>query len=162
MSIVGDIFDELWNKRFYYKGIPVNFFGIPRFRRYNHNSLKTTLSQLKRHRFIEKDERGWSFTRRGRDRMKTAYVFFKKFVSPFEKNSPRNLLFMFDVPHEKRQHRDWLRRQLREYDYIMVQKSVWVGPSPLPEEFRDYIKTIKIKGCIKTFRLAKGYNGDRS
>lgn len=79
------------------------------------------------------------------------YVFFD---SPFSKNSPKNLLVLFDIPEDKKTEREWFRRQLREFGYEMVQKSVWVGPSPLPEEFINYIKTIGLLGCVKTFRLA--------
>ena len=39
----------------------------------------------------------------------------------------------------------------------MIQKSVWVGPSPLPKEFMNYISKIGLKSTIKTFKLAKGY-----
>ena len=39
----------------------------------------------------------------------------------------------------------------------MIQRSVWVGPSPLPEEFLNYLKQIKLIDCIKTFKLAYNY-----
>ena len=38
-----------------------------------------------------------------------------------------------------------------------VQKSTWVGPFPLPKEFKEYLKKIKLDKCIKTFKLAKPY-----
>ena len=28
----------------------------------------------------------------------------------------------------------------KKFHYVMIQKSVWRGPSPLPKEFLDYIK----------------------
>ena len=65
---------------------------------------------------------------------------------------------MFDVPETKKAEREWLRWHLKKFNYLMIQKSVWVGPSPLPKEFLDYLDTIKIKDCFKTFKLAKGYN----
>jgi hypothetical protein len=43
----------------------------------------------------------------------------------------------------------------------MIQKSVWVGPSPLPKEFLEYIEKIKIKDGLKIFKLAKGYNFEK-
>ena len=39
----------------------------------------------------------------------------------------------------------------------MIQKSVWVGPSPLPKYFLDYLKEIKIGNNFKTFKLVKSY-----
>ena len=80
------------------------------------------------------------------------------FVSPFSKKSPKNLLVMFDIPEVKKAEREWFRFHLRQFGYKMIQKSVWVGPSPLPKDFLDYIKDIKLKECIKTFKLAKPYD----
>ena len=65
---------------------------------------------------------------------------------------------MFDVPTERKGEREWFRWHLKKFGYIMIQQSVWVGPSPLPKEFNDYVKSIKLDRCIKTFKLAKPYN----
>jgi hypothetical protein len=40
----------------------------------------------------------------------------------------------------------------------MIQKSVWVGPSPLPKDFLEYVKSIKLLGQLKAFKLAKPYS----
>lgn len=80
------------------------------------------------------------------------------FVSTFKKHSPKNLIVMYDIPHDMKKERDWFRRQLIKFDYVMIQKSIWVGPSPLPKDFIDYLKEIKIGDKFKTFKLAKPYN----
>ena len=49
----------------------------------------------------------------------------------------------------------------KKFNYEMIQKSVWVGPSPLPKEFMDYVSKIKLKESIKTFKLTKSYNISR-
>jgi hypothetical protein len=64
---------------------------------------------------------------------------------------------MFDVPESRKAEREWLRWHLREFQYVMIQKSVWVGPSPLPKKFRDHVKNIGLNNFIKTFKLAKPY-----
>ena len=81
------------------------------------------------------------------------------FSSTFTKDSPKNLILMYDVVEEKKKERDWFRRQLKNFDYIMIQRSVWVGPSPLPKEFLDYVKSIGLQDHLKTFKLAKAYTG---
>ena len=81
------------------------------------------------------------------------------FSSPFKKDSPKNLILMYDVIEEKKKERDWFRRQLKNFGYIMIQRSVWVGPSPLPKEFLDYVKTIGLQNYLKTFKLAEAYTG---
>jgi DNA-binding transcriptional regulator PaaX len=156
MSLVGEILEKLWNTDLKYKGIPVNIFGVPQFNN-RRVSVSGTIHRLKKNGLIEKQKNGWLITDKGKE-LYSKKLFFKKFESPFKKNSPRNLIVMFDVPHDKRQHRDWLRKQLREYDYIMIQKSVWIGPSPLPKEFINYIGMIKLKNCVKIFGLNKKVN----
>jgi len=79
------------------------------------------------------------------------------FRSSFEKNSPKNLIVIYDIPEEQKKERDWFRRQLKNFEYIMIQRSVWVGPSPLPKDFLDYVKLIGLKKQLKTFKLAKSY-----
>ena len=120
----------------YYKVMKVNAFGLPVFR------------ENKRDR-IKKANRKKNF-------------YHTAFSSPFTKNSPKNLILMYDVIEEKKKERDWFRRQLKNFDYMMIQKSVWVGPSPLPKEFLDYVKEIGLKDHLKIFKLAKAYTGKES
>ena len=120
------------NRKFnYYKGIRVNSFGIPVF--LNKNNLR-----------IKKSDRKRCF-------------YNNTFNSPFKKESPKNLLIIYDIPSNKRKERDWFRRHLRKFGYIMIQKSVWVGPSPLPQDFLLYLKEIEIGDDFKTFKLSKSY-----
>ena len=81
------------------------------------------------------------------------------FSSPFKESSAKNLIVMYDVPHVQKKERDWFRRHLIKFGYIMIQKSVWVGPSPLPKDFLNYLEEIKIGDKFKTFKLAKSYAG---
>ena len=83
--------------------------------------------------------------------------YYLTFESEFKKDAPKNLIVMYDIPQNKKKERDWFRRQLVNFDYIMIQKSVWVGPSTLPKEFLEYIKVIGLKDKLKTFKLARSY-----
>jgi|SRR3989338_10892261 len=85
--------------------------------------------------------------------------YHNSFQSPFGENLPKNLMLMYDISDNFKKERDWLRRHLIKFDYIMIQKSVWVGPSPLPKEFLKYLNEIKIGDNFKTFKLAKSYSG---
>lgn len=85
-------------------------------------------------------------------------LYYTSFISPFKKDAPKNLIVMYDIPDRLKKERDWFRRQLIKFGYVMIQKSVWVGPSPLPKEFMKYLKEIKIGENFKTFKLAKSYN----
>jgi DNA-binding transcriptional regulator PaaX len=123
-----------YRTKFNYKGIEVNSFGIPTF----------LLGNKKKNR-IKSQKRKRNF-------------YNTNFHSPFNKSSPKNLIVMYDIPSDKKRERDWFRRQLKKFEFIMIQKSVWVGPSPLPKEFLEYVKEIKIGDDFKTFKLEKPYN----
>ncbi len=114
-------------KKFNYKGVSVNMFGLPSFR------------EPKKKKDIPKR------------------VYLHSFISTFHKDAPKNLLLIYDIPEGKKKERDWFRRQLKSFDFIMIQRSVWVGPSPLPSGFLDYLKKIGLEKEFKTFKLAKSY-----
>ncbi|MFA5791835.1 MAG: CRISPR-associated endonuclease Cas2 [Candidatus Paceibacterota bacterium] len=122
-------------KRFYYKGMQVNAFGLPVF-----NSSRK--------------EQNKKYSRKIRRRS----LYHVSFSSYFKKDAPKNLIIMYDIPHTLKKERDWFRRHLIKFGYIMVQKSVWVGPLPLPKNFLNYLKEIKIGDNFKTFKLAKSYD----
>lgn len=114
----------------YYKGMKVSLLGLP-------------IDSNKSNR-VKKKNRKRKF-------------YHISFISPFLENTPKNLLLIYDIPEAMKKERDWFRRHLIKFGYIMVQRSVWVGPSPLSKEFLDYLKEIKIGENFKTFKLAKGY-----
>ncbi|MFA5791885.1 MAG: CRISPR-associated endonuclease Cas2 [Candidatus Paceibacterota bacterium] len=115
----------------FYKGMRVNAFGLPVFKSGRKSRAK-------------KENRKKSF-------------YHTTFSSPFKKDSSKDLIVMYDIPHLQKKERDWFRRHLIKFGYTMIQKSVWVGPSPLPKDFLNYLKEIKIEGNFKTFKLAKSY-----
>jgi len=90
---------------------------------------------------------------------KTNGIFHSTFLSDLKDDLPKNMIVMYDIPSEKRRERDWFRRHLKKFNYIMIQKSVWVGPSPLPIDFTEYVKLIGLKDQLKTFKLVKPYTG---
>ena len=94
------------------------------------------------------------------ERKRNFYHF--SFSSNFKKDSPKNLIVMYDIPHGMKKERDWFRRHLIKFGYVMIQKSVWVGPSPLPKKFLGYLKEIKIGDKFKTFKLTKSYDSSIS
>ena len=119
-------------RKIYYKGMQVNAFGLPVF-----NSTR----REKNKKYVRKRS-----------------FYHVSFESSFKDTAPKNLIVMYDIPHNLKKERDWFRRHLIKFGYVMIQKSVWVGPSPLPKDFLGYLKEIKIGDKFKTFRLAKPYN----
>ena len=156
MSIIRDILRELLRIELNYKGIKVNIFGVPKLSNYKKTTISSTLQRLHDRGLVTKNRYGWRPSGKARSFLEIEHADI--LASPFEKKAPKNLIVMFDIPQDKRYCRDWLRTQLKEFDYMMIQQSVWVGPSPLPQKFKELIFDLEIKDCIKTFKLAKGYN----
>ena len=96
-----------------YKGVYINSFGLP--------------------------TAGYNYKNRVKQRNRKRKFYHIAFSSPFNKDSPKNLILMYDIAEEKKKERDWLRRQLKNFKFIMIQRSEWVGPSQLPKEFIKYI-----------------------
>ena len=93
---------------------------------------------------------------------KRNYSFNKCFVFNFKNSAPKDLIVMYDLPKDMKKEREWFLRHLKKFDYIMVQRSVWVGPSPLPIDFLNYVKSIGLINKLRTLKLAKPYSaGDR-
>lgn len=120
-------------KKFKYKGVSVNIFGVPNFNSSNDN--KKDFGKIPKR------------------------IYLKSFIHDFKKGSLKNLIVMYDIPHKHKKERDWFRRHLIKFGYVMIQKSVWVGPSPLPGDFIQYVKSIGLKKNLKTFKLATPYTG---
>lgn len=159
MSIILDILQDLWDTEFNYKGVRVNFFGVQRFLidGRNKESARNALFRLKNRGHITKNSNGWMITDSGKAFLKQKKNNLRNFKSLFNKTSPKNLLFMFDIPESRKIERSWLRRHLKKFNYAIIQKSVWVGPSSLPEDFIAYLKTLKLDSCIRTFKLSNPY-----
>ena len=158
MNLVYEILKDLSTSSLRYKESRVNLFGIPKFKNYSQNSLSGTLSYIRKSGFVENGDAGLILTSKGQKYIKRKMDSLQQFYFNFDKNAPKNLIVMFDIPETKKAEREWLRCHLKKFNYSMIQKSVWVGPSPFPKRFLDYIENIKIKDGFKTFKLAKGYN----
>ncbi|HBA45728.1 MAG: hypothetical protein UT98_C0001G0058 [Candidatus Nomurabacteria bacterium GW2011_GWF2_40_31] len=118
-------------RTFNYKGVKVNAFGLPI----------------------------WLDESRAKKKDRKRKFYHLAFSCHFTKDAPKNLIVMYDITDDKKKERDWFRRHLQKFNYEMIQRSVWVGPSPLPKDFLDYVKAIGLKAHLKTFKLAKSYTG---
>lgn len=158
-SIGNKILNEFLKPQFKYKGISVNMFGLPSLSKdFSKASFSNQFARFKRQGFIKKEGEFLRITKKGAEYIKRKQDSLSVFSFSFSKNSPKNLLVMYDIPEDKKAEREWFRFHLKKFRYEMIQRSVWVGPSPLPEDFLNYLKEIKLKSCVKIFKLAKAYH----
>ena len=60
---------------------------------------------------------------------------------------------MFDIPEKNKRAREWIRRQLKFWNFKMEQESVWIGYGPLPEEFKKRLIELKVDNGVKIFNV---------
>ncbi|MCX6755707.1 MAG: hypothetical protein NT068_04215 [Candidatus Nomurabacteria bacterium] len=157
-SIIESFLEELMKSNIRYGGVAVNLLGLPVFnKKYSKTSFANAISRMKKNKFIENDGEFLKITPKGKEYIKKKQDSLQVFSNTFKKDTPKNLIVMFDIPEGKKGEREWFRFHLKKFNYVMIQRSVWVGPSPLPKNFMNYVESIKLKDCIKTFKLAKAY-----
>ena len=116
----------------------------------SHKKFYDTFYHLKRRGLIECDGKIWRTSQKYRDKSKALIRFRKKNFKP-AKESRGNLLIMFDIPEQKRRDREWLRRKLKQLNFVMIQQSIWLGPAPLPKDFAQALKELGILNYLKFF-----------
>lgn len=121
-------------KYFNYKGLVVNSLGLPV------SGRKEKISS----------------------RRKRVYYRHRCFVYNFKNNAPKDQVIVYDMPQKNRGEREWFMRHLKKFDYTLIQKGVWVGPSPLPRGFVNYVKSIGLGEYLKVFSLSRPYSRDDS
>ncbi len=90
----------------------------------------------------------WRITKEGR-----------KYLAEFsqELNFPESdgvkRVVVFDIPEKEREKRRWLRGELVAMRYQQLQKSVWMGEVPLPEEFIDDLDSLQLRGKVHIFKV---------
>ena len=139
-------------------GVRLGFLGLPDFKYYKYQTLANRCSILKNGGYIKEVNGVYFITNKGEEFLsKKDRMTFKKFESNKSDKDPKDLLLLYDIPENKKSQRNWFRKELIHFHFIMIQRSVWVGPSPLPTEFTQYLKSVGLKDTIKTFKLEKGF-----
>lgn len=122
-----------------------------KFKRYKSSSIRVALSRLKARGYVGNKD-GWILTKRGRSLLKQRRLL--DFIpSPFPNNNTREIIVSFDIPEKDRKVRNWLRNQLKVFNYTMLQQSLWIGPGPLPDIFYKRLQDLNIRKHIKTFKI---------
>ncbi len=62
-------------------------------------------------------------------------------------------LVIFDIPERERKKRDAIRLELVAAGFQQLQKSVWHGEHPLPENFLELINALNLKNYVHVFSV---------
>lgn len=125
-----------------------------KFAKYKKESVQVSLSRLSKKGYCKNINGNWSLTQKGLLHTKKINLF-SYISSPFKGGSSINTLVSFDIPEPQRKTRDWLRNQIKIFDYKMLQQSLWLGPGPLPPTFFKRLEELKIRKNVKIFSVKK-------
>ena len=112
-------------------------------------TFSSLLHRLKKEGLVNKTGKGvnskWSLTQIGENKLK----YYENLIAPLKPDGvPR--LVMYDIPESDRRKRDWIRSELVASGYNQLQKSVWLGYSPLPENF---VRSVKDFGLVNRVQI---------
>lgn len=118
----------------------------------NRKSVQEALYRLSKRGLLTKKNETILLTAKGKKYV-TEKMQFEIEKSPFDKKQKHSLFIVYDIPESHREKRNWLRAQLIEYGYTMIQLSVWSGPGPLPESFVQKLKVSHLDKLIMIFMI---------
>lgn len=114
------------------------------FKRATFSSLLSTLAA---HGLVERTSkrRGgrWRLTPRGRQAIQPPAA-----DDLLPRPDGKERLVCFDIPERDRAKRRWLRGELVACGYHPLQKSVWLGETPLPKEFLSALDALGLHGKV--------------
>ncbi|MCX6713519.1 MAG: hypothetical protein NTV48_00210 [Candidatus Vogelbacteria bacterium] len=116
-------------------------------------SFRTLLSNLKKRGLVTNKDGIWEITSMGQKKNNNVSSLPKQNRYPKIPESERKMIIAFDIPDLHKTERYWLRVALINLGFVMIQKSVWFGPAPLPHEFIKDLKTKNIHECFKFFEV---------
>jgi len=67
----------------------------------------------------------------------------------------RNIIVVFDIPEYQKSKRSWLRGVLKNLDFSLVQKSVWIGRNKIPEDFLEDLRRLELVSYVQIFEVVK-------
>jgi DNA-binding transcriptional regulator PaaX len=113
------------------------------------NKFKQSLYRLKTKGFIKISDDKILLNHHKYMQENMTSLFFQK------EERVEGVMVMFDIPEEKKKIRDWLRRHLQIWGFVMIQKSVWFGKGKITEDFKNHLKLLDIKDNVKIFNATQ-------
>jgi DNA-binding transcriptional regulator PaaX len=107
---------------------------------------------------IKHEKRVFSLTRRGKTKLIDLKMRFNKKLPDVaypREIDEKFIIVAFDIPETDRRKRDWLRYVLRGLGFSMIQKSVWIGKTKIPEKLLGDLSKLRLLDHIEIFEISK-------
>lgn len=146
--------DAFFPSKYSYTAIWRPLLGLERAKRIKKKTVATILWRLKQQGLVErigaKKIAKWRLTSEGVQKLEKEKIF-RHLKNPVSDGIAR--LVIFDIPEQQRRKRDVIRAELVAFHFRQLQKSVWIGTCPLPEEFITLIDNLELNGNIHIFSI---------
>jgi DNA-binding transcriptional regulator PaaX len=133
-----------------------------KFENKNKKKFRKATDRLRRRNLIfgERQGRNIIFDLTDEGRIEADKIKLKLGMAKSKRWDGKWRIIIFDVPEKLRGKRDLLRKELVEFGFMLLQKSVWAYPFPLPKEFLDLWESAGIlKHCV-IIEAARVLNSD--
>ncbi|MEK7075111.1 MAG: hypothetical protein AAB968_05085 [Patescibacteria group bacterium] len=127
--------------------------GLDSPRRIPRRTFSTILSRLKKDGLVERSGETRSALWRLTDAGKQYLERERTEVLRCAKEDGIGRLVIFDIPEQERKKRDRIRSELIYADFKQLQKSVWIGYRPLPQDFLHLLDELYLKGKVHIFSI---------
>lgn len=114
-------------------------------------NLHTTVVRLKQRGLVVKSGNGYKLTALG-NRAVSAMKMKAASKLPWD---GKWRMATFDIPENRKGDRNWLRNQLKAHDYRQLQKSVFVGKCPLPEDLYREVYSKKLNSYVRLLTIGE-------
>ena len=114
------------------------------------NVFRQNIYRLNKKGIIKNSDGKYALSKKGRLLYASPYKTI--LATPLE---TKRIIVLFDIPESKKKVREWLRMQIRLWGFTMIQKSVWLGHGPLPEEFDERLRLLGVEKNVKVFNVQK-------
>ena len=144
-------FDAFFPRQYSYARISREFFGVDAYPETNPRTVSSLLVRLRREGLVARRKREgkdvWILTKRGAGRLK------RDVVAPVPASDGISRLVIFDIPERERRKRDAIRAELIACNFTRLQKSVWMGSNPLPEDFIALVDDLRLDWKVHIFSI---------
>ncbi|HEY4523955.1 MAG TPA: CRISPR-associated endonuclease Cas2 [Candidatus Paceibacterota bacterium] len=134
----------------------------PSTEQYTKQNYYNFLYKLKRAGFIQEKPKGQNkvlaITKKGLEYLLVLQNQAKKRLPTTSYPKKPNKTFIivaFDIPETERKKRNWLRTVLKNLELKMVQKSLWLGKTKIPEELLKDLHRLKLINFVEIFEITK-------
>ncbi len=146
--------DVFFPRKYSYTRIWRPFLGLERSKKVTRATVSTMLWRLKQQGLVErvgetKSRMAWQLTGAGKKHLEQA----AQDAPTVRKSDGIARLVIFDVPERERTKRNIIRAELVGCGFRQLQKSVWMGNHPLPQDFITLVDDLGLAGKVHIFSI---------